>query len=58
MIINDEEYLGDAVFASFDGYQIRLRCAAPECVIYLESNVLEALFQYVERVMAQAETAS
>lgn len=42
-----ETYLGDAVYASFDGYQIRLRTGdAYQQIIYLEPNVLTSLFGY------------
>lgn len=45
-----ERYLGDAVYASFDGFQLALRCASPPCVIYLEPAVYHALTEYVEMV--------
>ena len=51
---DDEVYLGDALFASFDGYMVKLRCASPPCEIFLEPSVIEMLFQFVERVTAEA----
>lgn len=51
----NETYLGDAVYASFDGHMVKLRCAAPPCEIFLEPDVIESLFQYVERVTAPKE---
>ena len=45
-----ETYLGDAVYASFDGWQIALRCANPSCVIYLEPEVFSALLEFAQRI--------
>lgn len=47
-----EVYLGDAVYASFDGYQIRLRCEAPAHpnVIYIEPGVFDALLKFVDNL--------
>lgn len=49
-----EEYLGDGLYASFDGYQIQLR--APDVygdrVVYLEPSVLKAFEDYVKRLMS------
>jgi len=53
------EYLGDAVYVSFDGYHVILhladtalsaRPASPRPVIYLDPVVMAALFQYYKRV--------
>lgn len=43
-----QEYLGDGVYASFDGYQILLRANDPHTlnVIALDSEVLAALDRY------------
>ena len=47
MNTHEEVYLGDAVYASFDGYQIRLRTGdGNNQVIYLEPEVMEALMKY------------
>jgi hypothetical protein len=50
---NKETYLGDGLYASFDGYQIKLR--APhggdvEEAVYLESEVYQALLRFAETV--------
>lgn len=46
-----DEYLGDGVYASFDGYQIWLAADHHENkVIALEPAVLQALWNYVERL--------
>jgi hypothetical protein len=46
--MNNETYLGDAVYASFDGYQIKLRTGdANNQVIYLEPGVYEQLKKFV-----------
>lgn len=51
-----EEYLGDAVYASFDGYQIWLRTGdGNNNVIALEPAVFAALIDYARRVRGTAE---
>lgn len=50
-----EKYLGDAVYASFDGYHVVLRCAAPPCVICLEPAVYQNLTEYVSNLRKQQE---
>lgn len=51
-----EEYLGDAVYASFDGWQIKLRTGdGNNQVIYLEPSVLNRLFEYFRKVTADPE---
>jgi len=45
------DYLGDGVYASFDGYHIRLAANHHEnVVIALDPDVLEALDRYRERI--------
>lgn len=45
---HNETYLGDAVYASFDGYQIKLRTGDGNAqVIYLEPSVWHALQNFV-----------
>jgi hypothetical protein len=45
------EYLGDGVYASFDGYQIWLAANHHENrVIALDPHVLEALLKYAQRI--------
>ena len=44
----NETYLGDSVYASFDGYMIKLRTGdLNEQVIYLEHEVYAALVEFV-----------
>lgn len=51
-----ETYLGDAVYASFDGYQIWLRTGDGQNQrIALEPGVLSALFQFVKTIPNQTE---
>jgi hypothetical protein len=45
----NETYLGDAVYASFDGWQIKLRTGdSNNQVIYLEPSVYAALERFAE----------
>jgi len=49
---SDHEYLGDGVYASFDGYQIWLAANDHRnIVIALEPDVFEALVQYRDRLV-------
>lgn len=50
--MENETYLGDAVYASFDGYQIKLRCSAPSefAAIYLEPQTWYALEEFVKKI--------
>lgn len=50
-----EEFLGDAVFVSFDGYQFCLRCAAPPCRIYLEPEVFNNFIRYAKAIRQQQQ---
>lgn len=44
-------YLGDAVYASFDGWQIHLRTGdANRQSIFLEPGVVDALIRYAKKV--------
>jgi len=46
---SEETYLGDAVFASFDGYQILLRTDdGNDQRIFLEPSVVNALLTFIE----------
>lgn len=46
-----ETYLGDAVYASFDGYQIRLRTGdGNNQVIYLDPRTYANLVEFVKRM--------
>jgi len=49
-----ETYLGDAVYASFDGYQIWLRTGdGNNQRIALEPEVLAALFEFAKRLRSR-----
>lgn len=51
-----ETYLGDAVYASFDGYQIRLRTGdRNNQVIYMDPSILTALFGYWGEIRREQE---
>ena len=55
MGINEKEYLGDSVYARFDGYGIILTTengvpGDPSNEIYLEPSVLGSLNQFVGRI--------
>jgi len=54
------EYLGDGVYASFDGYHIWLHVGdhRSEPVVALDPEVLAALFRYQAQVVANAEEIS
>lgn len=46
-----EQYLGDGVYAGFDGYQIVLKAnshVVPTDVVYLEPGVMAQLVQYAQ----------
>lgn len=52
--MKNETYLGDGLYASFDGWQIKLRAPredGDECV-YMEDGVIDALLKYIEHVRA------
>lgn len=57
--MDKEEYLGDGLYASFDGYMIKLRAPRSEGDhwIGLEPKVYLALLDFVQRVWAQNKTA-
>jgi len=50
----EETYLGDGLYASFDGWQIRLRAPgeAGDNIVYLESEVVKAFESYVCKLRA------
>jgi hypothetical protein len=52
---NNEVYIGDGVYASYDGYQFLLRTKRAHGwdEIYLEPNVLDAFERYVKGVRAK-----
>lgn len=45
-----EEYLGDGLYASFDGWQVRLRAPREhgDHEVYLEQSTLQALLQFLD----------
>jgi hypothetical protein len=51
-----ETYLGDGLYASFDGFQFRLRAprddgfTGRDHVVYLETQVITAFTEFVEAV--------
>jgi hypothetical protein len=47
-----ETYLGDGLFASFDGYQIKLRAPRDRenHVVFLEPSTLAAFEQYIKEL--------
>ena len=46
-----QEYLGDAVYAAFDGFQVWLRTGeGNRQEIALDANTLNRLFEYVENL--------
>jgi hypothetical protein len=53
----NDTYLGDGVYASFDGYQIWLdtRGQSPVNKIALEPETLDALNKYAEKLRADAK---
>ena len=53
-----QDYLGDGVYASFDGYQIWLAVNHHENKqIALEPRVMESLMRYAEKVWGRKEAA-
>ena len=56
MNTESESYLGDAVYASFDGYQISLRTGdGNNQRIALEPEVYQALVRYVQALKRGAQ---
>lgn len=59
MISENETYLGDAVYASFDGYQIWLRTDdGNNQRIALEPEVFNALVKYADALKARIGSES
>jgi hypothetical protein len=50
-VTEDETYLGDGLYASFDGYQIKLRAPrdGADHEVYLEPLVLENFLDWIKR---------
>ena len=55
--MTNEEYLGDGLYASFDGFGITLRAprTGGDHFVYLEPSVLDAFEQYVTALQKRAE---
>jgi hypothetical protein len=55
-----EEYLGDGVWASFDGENIRLRAPseAGDNLVFLDPGVFRSLLDYARRVGASPSSAA
>jgi hypothetical protein len=52
----NEDYIGDGVYAEFDGYGIWLRANVPTTdEIYLEPSVLRALNDFYQRQTSSKE---
>lgn len=50
--MDEETYLGDGLYASFDGYQVKLRAPREfgDHVVYLEPRVLDEFMKYVSSI--------
>lgn len=48
--MTDETYLGDGLYASYDGYQIKLRAPSGgvDNKVYLDPNTMNEFVQFVE----------
>lgn len=55
--MNNPTYLGDAVYAAFDGFGIELRLNDHRgpCVVYLEPSTYNALKRWVETEVKPAQ---
>jgi hypothetical protein len=53
MMVIDDSYLGDGLYASFDGWQIELYASngiQKTGSVFLDSDTLAAFLKYVERL--------
>lgn len=41
-----EAYLGDGLYASYDGFQVCLRASGREHIVFLDDNTMAALLRY------------
>lgn len=57
--MNDETYLGDGLYASFDGYQIVLRAprADGNSEVFMEPSVVDAFLAYIKTLKAEAQSS-
>lgn len=58
LAMDGETYLGDGVYASFDGFMIRLRAprADGDHEVFMESQVLAAFERYVEKLKTREKS--
>ncbi len=56
----EETYLGDGLYASFDGYQFKLRAPRDggDSEVYLEPPVLQAFNDYVAMILKRYEQSA
>lgn len=52
--MNDETYLGDGLYASFDGYQFKLRAPREngDHVVYFEQYVIGEFMDYIGKTLS------
>jgi len=52
-----EEYLGDGLYVSFDGFQFKLRAPREngDHVIYLDKHVFAEFIKYVKQHLAESK---
>ena len=51
-----KEYLGDGLYAEFDGYHVKLMANSktmPTDVVYMDPYTLAAFQKFIERIIAQ-----
>jgi hypothetical protein len=49
----EKQYLGDGLYASYDGYQVTLKANSetnPTDTVYLDPHVLFALLNFIKRI--------
>ena len=58
--MNNETYLGDGLYASYDGWQVTLRVPRGHTDHYvcLDPYVGQALMQYIEKLRSKNENTS
>jgi len=57
--MNNETYIGDAVYASFDGYHVKLRTGdGNNQTIFLDPSVFANLVAFEKRARAEALAAA
>ncbi len=56
--MTERTYLGDGLYAEFDGYQIKLAASngiADHDTVYLEPGVLKAFLNYIENLKEESK---